>query len=133
MATDCLKEERMRRIKSVKSNVLVIEDDQDTAEMIVQFLQDEGYAVSVTNNRQDAIPVMYGNIYHFIVMDLFMSGMSASEFLKRVARASPLSKLILITAAPIVDEEAEKLGVAVYLGKPFKLSQLLDVIENCGS
>lgn len=111
-------------------NVLIVEDDVDTAETLWVTLLFEGYGVRVTRCRDDALHVLQNNIYHIIVLDYFMPGLGAEEFLKLVRTRSPLSKVILVSAANQVRGLANKLGLENWIAKPVHPEKLIEMLED---
>src|SRR6185295_6676429 len=66
------------------ATVLVIEDHADTAETVGEILKSEGYGVRVCETRDEALGALESYLYDFILMDLFMPGMTADAFVKHV-------------------------------------------------
>jgi DNA-binding response OmpR family regulator len=118
-------------IGKINANILIIEDDAETTEMVSLFLIHEGYGVRSVFNRDDALKILDSYLYDIIIMDLCMVGMGPVEFLKRAKLKFSRSKVILITAGAVVKNKAEELGVAAFIGKPFLPEQLLEVIKSC--
>lgn len=113
-----------------KGNVLVIEDDDDTADSICTFLKREGYGARWVSSRDEALEVLGSYIYDFIVMDYMMPGLGAVDFLKQARQSCPRSKFVLITAASIAHERAHTLGISQWLGKPFTPEALLSALQR---
>jgi DNA-binding response OmpR family regulator len=114
----------------ISSNVLLIEDDVDTAEMLSLLLLREGYGVRRSVTRDLAFAILDRYLYDVIIMDLYMPGMAAAEFIAHVRSRSPRTKFILITAADRAEQEAKALGISAWIGKPFQPEQLLEAIEK---
>jgi DNA-binding response OmpR family regulator len=113
----------------VKGNVLVVEDDPDTAETWIWILAKAGYGVRKAPDRDTALRLMNSNLYSYVVLDLFMPGMSAEIFMQQM-RERPQVKVILITAASDVEHEARRLKIDNYLGKPVSEESLLNALKN---
>lgn len=120
-----------RAIKSF-GNVLVIEDDPDTADTIATILRRDGYSVRAVGTRDDALATLAAYLYNVVIMDLNMPGLSAADFMKEVRYRCPGSKFILITAAERVSEQAKALGICHTIGKPFDPDDLLAAVKKCG-
>jgi CheY-like chemotaxis protein len=111
-------------------NVLVIEDDQDTALTIGLIIMREGYGVRTTASRDDALFLLSCYLYDVIIMDLNMPGISAEEFITEATRRSPRSQIVLLTAAGRLNQECERLGLHHRLGKPFDDNDLIRAIKS---
>jgi len=103
----------------------------DTANVIGMFLMQEGYGVRCVESRDHALVVLQAYLYDVIIMDFFMPGMGAAEFVTESRRRCPRSKFLLITATNIAAEQAAKIGINEFLGKPFKPEELLPIIRRC--
>lgn len=112
----------------LKRNVLIIEDDLDTAEMLAMTLRDEGYGVRYVCSRDEALIALSQFIYDIIIMDFSMPGLSADQFIAYARRRSPRSKFVLTTAAGQVADCALKLGITRWIGKPFTPETLINTL-----
>lgn len=110
------------------SNVLIIEDNDDTAEMIMTSLLIEGYGVRIAKSRDEAVSQMRRNIYHVVLLDYIMDGMPAERFISIARIYSPLSKIILITASARTETVAKNLGINRWIRKPIHIDALKDMI-----
>jgi DNA-binding response OmpR family regulator len=113
----------------VTTNVLIIEDHFDTGKIIGAFLTAEGYGARVVESRNEAVAILDTYLYDFIVMDLFMPGLSAEKFIAEVRRRCR-SEIILITATEYVAQQAQRLGVHSWVGKPFDPIKLLKILRE---
>jgi DNA-binding response OmpR family regulator len=114
-----------------KGNVLIVEDDPDTAEVLQKVLSDEGYGVGVVNSRDEALRMLKRYIYDFILLDYWMSGLSIDDFLAGIAQpAHARTKVILMTAAGTAEMIARRLSIDDWLGKPFFPQELIDKLDE---
>lgn len=120
----CLKPQTRSR------NVLVIEDDEDTRQVLQTVLAEEGFAVRAAVDRDDAVGHLKGALFQVILMDFSMPGKSAAEFVEIVRAISPASKIVLITARENAANAAASLGLSHALGKPLILDDLLALLER---
>jgi DNA-binding response OmpR family regulator len=109
-------------------NVLVIEDDQDTALTIGLIII--GYGVRTIPSRDEALFLLSCYLYDVIIMDLNMPGISAEDFIAEATRRCPRSQIVLLTAAGSVNQEGERLGLCHRLGKPFDDAELIRVVKS---
>jgi DNA-binding response OmpR family regulator len=116
-------------VSNVAANVLIIDDDADVAYSIATCLKAEGYGVHTVESRDKALLVLDSYLYDFIIMDLFMTGLPANEFIAAV-RNQFRSKIILISGAQHVAQQAQRLAVPLWLGKPFEPEQLLHMLKQ---
>lgn len=112
-----------------QGNVLIIEDDPDTANFIASFLREQGYGVRSVISRDEALAVLDAYLYDVIIMDYMMPGMGSTQFASQARKRCPHSKFIMISAVSVAQEQAEKLNME-FLAKPFTPEQLLQTIQS---
>jgi DNA-binding NtrC family response regulator len=115
----------------LSANILIIEDDPDTAAVIATSLIKEGYGARTVENRDEALKVLNQTRYDLIVMDLYMPGMGPELFIMKVHSKYPRSKVILITATENAEKQARSFGISHSIGKPFDHDQLLAAVRKC--
>lgn len=115
-----------RRIR----NILLIEDDADTRYILKSTLNDEGYSVRDAVDRDEAVEHLAKALYQVILMDFFMPGRSADDFIRLVQKTSPGCVIVLITAAEKAATAAASLGLKYFLGKPLDSNNLLALLER---
>jgi len=113
-----------------KGNVLVIEDDPDTGEMIEKALTDNGYGVRVVRSRDDAVRMLKRYLYNFILLDYWMPGMTAENFIAQVSEGGSRAKVILMTAGGTIRMIASHLEIDDWLGKPFFPEELIEKLDE---
>jgi DNA-binding response OmpR family regulator len=106
--------------------LLVVEDDRKVASFIQKGLEEEGYAVDVLNDGDDAGMQAQMIEYDCVVLDLMLPGRSGFQVLQDIrARKAELPVLIL-SAQSAPDERVAGLngGADDYMAKPFILAEL---------
>jgi two-component system copper resistance phosphate regulon response regulator CusR len=106
--------------------VLVVEDDPTVARFIQKGLEEEGFAVDVLHDGDQA-GVQAGMVdYDCVVLDLMLPGRSGFQVLRDMrARKADLPVLILSAQASPEERVAGLNGGADdYMGKPFILAEL---------
>ena len=107
--------------------ILVVEDDRKVAGFIEQGLREEGYAVDVAKDGEEATMLAHINEYDAILLDLMLpkkNGIQVATELRREGRTTPI---LMLTARDATDDIVRGLdaGADDYLGKPFKFDELL--------
>ncbi len=108
-------------------NVLVVEDDADTAEMISAQLQQ--HTTRIARNGQEAILMAGANPPELVVLDLMMpelDGFETGRYLKHKFDDRSLCIMVL-TAMPDRESRVEcgKIGCEYFLQKPFDVDELV--------
>ncbi|RME66699.1 MAG: response regulator [Nitrospirae bacterium] len=113
-------------------SILVVDDDTIARDVVVSLLQKEGYPVDSASDGLEAIRKLQRNAYHMVITDLKMPGADGIDVLKESLRVNPDIAVVIITAYGTLENalEAIKIGAYDYITKPFKLQELLIVVEN---
>jgi len=111
--------------------ILVIDDDPILRETLREVLVDEGYEVRAASNGHEAIAHLDGWPADLVILDLMMPLMDAFAFrASQEAGHSPAAPVLILSAAPSLEEAAAQLGAAATLGKPFGLDELLTTVRR---
>jgi len=112
--------------------ILVIDDDEIARDVVVSLLAKEGFSVDSARDGLEGISAVKRSEYHLVITDLKMPGADGLDVLKSVRSLSPSSSVVILTAYGTLDNalEAMRLGAYDYITKPFKLQELLIVVEN---
>lgn len=123
--------------------VLLAEDDEEMARLLTDTLSQQGYEVVGAANGVELLDhvedfrhqVINGRFYDvdLIVSDIRMPWMNGLEMLRELRLIDKMTPVILITA--FGDErthaEANRLGAAAVLDKPFELDDFRDAVRSC--
>jgi len=107
--------------------VLVVEDEKRLASYLANGLRENGYAVDVAHDGEDAAHLGKTGLYDLILLDILLPKQSGFEVLREVRGAGVSSPILCLTAR---NEPTDKvtgldLGADDYLAKPFNFSELL--------
>lgn len=107
--------------------ILVVEDDRKVAGFIEMGLREEGYAVDVAKDGEEATVLAHVNQYDAILLDLMLpkkNGLQVAAELRREGRSTPI---LMLTARDATEDVVRGLdaGADDYLTKPFKFDELL--------
>ena len=118
-----------------KIEVLVIDDESIVCERIKSSLEKYGFAVETFTESQQAVKRITEKTFHIVVTDLKMKGLDGIEILKLVKGVNSLCEVIIITGFATVDKarEALQIGAFDFIAKPFKLTQLRDLIMKAAN
>ncbi len=116
---------------TVPPTVLVIEDDQDTREMLGRFLELEGFNVETAANGRQALERLGSGIRaSVIVLDLMMPVMDGWQFRLEQIRDASLSHIPVIVVSAAGKDRIDKIKAEAYLSKPVDLDELLERITQ---
>ena len=119
-------------MKEMKVNVLIIDDDKDFSRSLSDYLEESGFSVRTANNPKKGIEEFRKKIFHAVLLDLRMPGMSGEELLTELRRIDDDASVIVITAYPSIDSAVAttKLDSYAYLTKPFEMEKLIELIKE---
>jgi DNA-binding response OmpR family regulator len=111
---------------SITMRILVVEDDQKVASFIQKGLGEEGMAVDVLNDGDDAGVQAQMVDYDCIVLDLMLPGRSGFQVLRDIRSRKPELPVLILSAQGAPEERVAGLngGADDYMAKPFILAEL---------
>lgn len=106
--------------------ILVVEDDRRVASFIQRGLEEEGYAVDVLHEGDEAGAHAHTVDYDCVVLDLMLPGRSGFQVLRDIRARKPELPVLILTAKDSLEERVTGLdsGADDYMGKPFALAEL---------
>lgn len=115
-------------------HILLVEDDQSTAEYASKGLTQAGHVVDVLENGKEALIQCMQTQYDVLVVDRMMPGMDGLSMVKAVRASGVSTPVLFLTAMSGVDDRVEGLeaGGDDYLTKPFAFSELLARVNALG-
>lgn len=115
-------------------NILVIEDDNTVRKNIKQLLEIVGYKVLTAENGGKGIKIALEKQPDFIICDIMMPGLDGYEVFRQLScnkKTSAIPFIFLTARAEMSDlRQGMNLGADDYLLKPFKATELLEVIRT---
>jgi DNA-binding response OmpR family regulator len=106
--------------------LLVVEDDRMLSELIKRALTEEGYAVDVASDGDQAEALAFVNDYDGIVLDLVLPRKSGLQLLQQMRREGRLTPTLILTGRRDKQDIVRGLDIGAddYLTKPFDLDEL---------
>jgi len=107
--------------------ILVVEDDRKVAGFIEQGLKEEGHAVDVAPDGDEATMLAHVYDYDVILLDIVLprkNGFQIAAELRREGRTTPI---LMLTSRDATEDVVRGLdaGADDYLAKPFRFDELL--------
>ena len=114
-----------------KPRILVVDDDRSSRQILMTWLEKNGFEVVVAVDGQDAMSHLYDGI-SLVITDMQMPKMDGLELLKVARQKIPHAPVIVLTGEATVDSaiEAMSLGAQDYLRKPVNLEELLVRVQR---
>ena len=117
----------------VKS-ILIVEDNQNNAELLEDILSVRGYNVTIVTRGEDALESVEKIKPNLILMDIQLPGIDGYEITRRLKK-DPFNKdiiIIAVTAYALKGDEMKALraGCDDYVSKPINTRELPEMVER---
>jgi DNA-binding NtrC family response regulator len=115
-----------------KTKILVIDDDQETLDLLDYYLTSKGYAVTTANTGEQALALAEGNRFNLVLTDLRLPDVDGIEVVERLKKTSLEIEIIMISGQGSVSDavDATKAGAFYFVQKPIELDELTVLIEK---
>jgi len=107
--------------------VLIIEDDEELAEIVATGLRRHNMVVDVTLEGRDGVTHALENDYDVIVLDRDLPALHGDQVCARLVQSEVRARVLMLTAAGSMDDLVDGLrrGADDYLAKPFDFPVLV--------
>jgi DNA-binding response OmpR family regulator len=107
--------------------ILLVEDNRALSRSLRQGLEEEGYAVDVAYDGDEAAFKAESTDYDAIILDLMLPKQDGFTLIKRWREKKVSTHILVLTARGALDDKVKglDLGADDYLTKPFELEELL--------
>ncbi len=107
--------------------ILIVEDERQIAAFLERGLKEEGYAIDVVYNGNDALDWAAAVDYDGIVLDVMLPGRDGFSVLRELRARGSQTPVLMLTARDTVDDRVNglDLGADDYLVKPFAFKELV--------
>jgi CheY-like chemotaxis protein len=114
--------------------VMIIEDEEDAAELFAEMMRVSGYRIIKTSKSAPAIEMMKADKPDVILLDIMMPEVSGLEILRLMRRDPVLENIpvVIITAKgmPADIKNGMEAGASTYLTKPVGFFDLKEAVER---
>lgn len=117
--------------------VLLVDDDELVLKTLAKFMSIYGYSVELAKNGEEALEKVEKQNFDLLIADVRMPGIDGIETIKRIREIHqktnrPQVPEVIITGYmdTASQQEAEKLGIADYIYKPFIITELLKAVKD---
>ena len=112
--------------ESMKAKILVIEDQQDLADLLQLRLQAEGYQVLWARDGVEGLHHLWEHHPDLIMLDVMLPRMNGWETCRRIREYAD-TPIIMLTALGAEQDKVRglELGADDYLTKPFSMAELV--------
>ncbi len=114
------------------ARILVVDDERVIREILAEFLTLEGFSVHTVEDGEKALTELRLRPYDLLITDLKMPKLSGLQLLEKIEQERLGVLTVLMTGFGTVETaiEAMKKGAYDYLLKPFKVEEVIHVVER---
>ena len=112
--------------------ILVVDDDEQTADSLKLNLQEEGYTVDTAFTGGKAIELFDQGGHHLAICDLQLPDIDGLEVMRHIKDARPTTEVIVVSAHGSTTRavEATKAGAFDFVDKPLNFEELELRVQN---
>ncbi|BDQ36980.1 DNA-binding response regulator [Pseudodesulfovibrio nedwellii] len=108
------------------SDLLLIDDDPEVAELLSSYLQSEGFALDSMYTGESGIQAAEKKSYELILLDVMLPDLSGFNVLSALRSSSNIPVIMLTGRGEEIDRVVGlEMGADDYIAKPFPLRELL--------
>ena len=112
--------------------IIVVDDEKPQLEALCSLLLDAGFEVEGFSEPASALERLKGEVFDVLLTDLRLPGMDGIALVQHARQLDPDLSAVLMTGHGSISTavDAMKLGVLDYILKPFKVSELMPVVNR---
>lgn len=114
-----------------ETNILVVDDEQEIADLVEIYLVSDGYKVFKASNAQDGLDILDKEDIHLCLLDIMMPGMNGLEMCKKIRKTNNIP-IIMLSAKSTDLDKILGLGTGAddYVVKPFNPLELTARVKS---
>ncbi len=119
---------------SLEKTVLIIEDEEDAAELFAEMMRVSGFRVLKTSSSAPAIDMMSAEKPDVVLLDIMMPEISGLDILRQMRRDPALANIPVVVVSaksmPADIKNGMEAGAFTYLTKPVGFLDLKEAVER---
>jgi CheY-like chemotaxis protein len=119
---------------SSPKTVLIIEDEEDAAELFAEMMRVSGFHVLKTSSSAPAINMMIADKPDVVILDIMMPEISGLDILRQMRSDPELSNIPVVVVSaksmPADIKNGMEAGASTYLSKPVGFLELKEAVER---
>jgi len=114
-----------------ETNILVVDDEQEIADLVEIYLVSDGYKVFKASNAQEGLHILEKEDIQMVLLDIMMPGMSGLEMCKKIRETNNIP-IIMLSAKSTDLDKILGLGTGAddYVAKPFNPLELTARVKS---
>lgn len=109
-----------------KQKILIVDDDENIAELISLYLTKECFDTKIVYNGEDALSAFHSYQPNLILLDLMLPGIDGYQVCREIRAKSPTPIIMLSAKGEVFDKVLGlELGADDYIMKPFDSKEMV--------
>ncbi len=115
----------------METNILVVDDEKEIAELVEIYLVSDGYKVFKASNAQEGFDILDKEDIHLVLLDIMMPGMDGMEMCRKIRETNNIP-IIMLSAKSTDLDKILGLGTGAddYVVKPFNPLELTARVKS---
>ena len=115
----------------METNILVVDDEREIAELVEIYLVSDGYKVFKASNAQESFDILEKEDIHLVLLDIMMPGMDGMEMCRKIRETNNIP-IIMLSAKSTDLDKIMGLGTGAddYVTKPFNPLELTARVKS---
>ena len=112
------------------AKVLVVEDDEFLQELLAECIETCDHSVVKAGTGKAALENIENDDFDVILLDWQLPDMEGVSILEKYRSGDGKAKVVMLTGMRDKADEVRRLGADEFLAKPFKMHEILNVLEK---
>jgi CheY-like chemotaxis protein len=121
-------------MESNQKTVLIIEDEEDAAELFAEMMRVSGFRVAKTSSSTPALALITQEKPDVVLLDIMMPEISGLDILRQMRRDPALMNIPVIVVSakgmPTDIKNSMEAGASMYLTKPVGFLELREAVDR---
>jgi len=129
-----LDEYRKVKHKRLRRQLLVVDDDESTRNVLKRLFEKEGYDVLLAQDATELVTILEHQMIEIILLDINLPWVNGFELCKLLKEHDDLKKVPVVfisgRKSEIDKKHAFKLGAHDYITKPFNIREVTETVRT---
>ena len=116
----------------MSKKILIVDDQNDTLDLLKEIFEDEGYEVTALPYTEDIIRSITQHQPDLVMLDFLLAGINGVELCHQLKTNSLSAHIpvIMLSGYPRVLESLGSYGADAFIAKPFDLAHLTETVKH---
>jgi len=121
-----------KTLNSKNRHILIVDDEEDLRTLLGHVLSTAGYRIDTAADGETALKLLQKEKFDLALLDIQMPNLNGIQVLKYLHQHLPTTKAIMLTGYADLKHamEAKEFGARDFIGKPYKLEDILSTVER---